>query len=184
MLHRNAKAALRVCHAAGSVRPCDGLHLLSLCRSGVKAFLTGVVTAPGIILPWCRCHCCILTARSDYFAALLSRSELLAADTAQQGEDASLAPAPGQMPLKPQSMGSLLQLSQPLPQCDASITLHVCRKPGTRSLKGPGMQAHLRRESRTGRCRPCACLASLQQCWRWCWSLYTQTCCRTSQMHS
>ena len=26
----------------------------------------------------CRCHCCVLTARSDYFAALLVRSELSA----------------------------------------------------------------------------------------------------------
>ena len=36
---------------------------------------------------WCRCHCCILTARSDYFAALLSRSELSSSETKDYGGD-------------------------------------------------------------------------------------------------
>ncbi|CAL5223847.1 g6430 [Coccomyxa viridis] len=46
-----------------------------------------------------RCHCCILTARSDYFAALLSRTELSCSETKDQAGDSEPSSETGRFQL-------------------------------------------------------------------------------------
>ena len=81
---------LRKC--VGSL-PCAAYNVLP---SRYADALHGLLYHPLVSVFWllqeqqfrCRCHCCILTARSDYFAALLSRSELCSSDMKDQGGDA------------------------------------------------------------------------------------------------